>query len=55
MEKSTQTPPRKRGNVVVDDAAMSQYNDKVLFPEKLALAKKQLKNVKLPEEWKLRG
>jgi hypothetical protein len=30
------------------DPSLDKYKDKVLFPEKLAKANKQLKNVKLP-------
>ncbi|MGI4866482.1 MAG: hypothetical protein ACRYFZ_21345 [Janthinobacterium lividum] len=33
---------------VTIDPALNEYQDKILFPEKLALANKQLKGVKLP-------
>lgn len=34
--------------IVRIDPSLEQYRDKVLFPEKLALANKMLKNAKLP-------
>ncbi|GAB2515888.1 hypothetical protein [Spirosoma aerophilum] len=34
--------------IVRIDPALEQYNDKVLFPEKLAKANEMLKTVKLP-------
>lgn len=35
-------------DVTIDDAAMSRYDNVVLFPEKLARVNKMLKTAKLP-------
>ena len=36
--------------IVAIDPSLNKYGDKTLFPEKLALAIKQLKGVKLPSK-----
>jgi len=36
--------------IVAIDPSLNKYQDKTLFPEKLALANKQLKGAKLPSK-----
>jgi hypothetical protein len=35
--------------IVIIDASLEKYRDKILFPEKLARAEELIKNAKLPE------
>ena len=39
----------KKKPIIVIDKTLDFYNDKVLFPEKLAKANEMLKNIGLPE------
>jgi hypothetical protein len=48
--KATPQPTATKLPPVTIDPALNEYQDKILFPEKLALANKQLQGVKLPPQ-----
>lgn len=49
MKEAKQIKQPKRPDVTIDDAAISRYDNVVLFPEKLARVNEMLKTAKLPE------
>lgn len=49
-EKKTAEMAVNRYENVTIDPALNQYQGKILFPKKLALAEKKLKGIKLPLE-----
>lgn len=48
IEKKIAELNKSKAPIVAIDTSLNQYQGKVLFPEKLALAEAKLKGVKLP-------
>ncbi len=42
---------RRKIPIVVIDKSLSELDNKILFPEKLAKANDMLKNIGLPKQW----